>query len=227
MSIFQLNDAVIGIDYSNSTPTELCDIMAKYYTDKSSHMKHHNYSYIYYDLFNSIRNHKINLFELGLGTKNSNLESNMCCADAKYVPGASLKGWKEFFTNGSIYGADIDKDILFNEENIKTFYCNQTDRNTIKEMWNNEELSNIEFDIIIDDGLHKFYANIIFLEESLYKLKKGGLYIIEDIHNSNDFNSFINNLENINKLDSNLSVKLIEIKGANPYDNNILVIRKN
>ena len=51
MSIFQLNDAVIGIDYSNSTPTELCDIMAKYYTDKSSHMKHHNYSYIYYDLF--------------------------------------------------------------------------------------------------------------------------------------------------------------------------------
>ena len=37
----------------------------------------------------------------------------------------------------------------------------------------------------------------------------------------------MNNLENINKLDNNLSVKLIKIGGANPYDNNVLVIKKN
>ena len=35
-------------------------------------------------------------------------------------PGASLRVWKDFFSNAKIYGSDIDKDILFNEDRIFT-----------------------------------------------------------------------------------------------------------
>lgn len=41
-------------------------------------------------------------------------------------PCASIYGWKEFFQNSLIFGADIDKDILINEDRIKTYYCDQT-----------------------------------------------------------------------------------------------------
>ena len=47
-------------------------------------------------------------------------------------PGASLRVWRDYFPNAIIYGADIDKDILFAEERIKTFYIDQLDPVAIK-----------------------------------------------------------------------------------------------
>ena len=92
-------------------------------------------------------------------------------------PGASLYGWKEFFPLAQIVGADIDKDILFQTDRIQTFYCDQTNPETIKEMWRGLE----PFDIIIEDGLHTFAANVCFFENSIHQLKSNGYYIIEDV----------------------------------------------
>ena len=39
-----------------------------------------------------------------------------------------------YFLNATIYGADVDKKILKNEEKIKTYYVDQTDKNSINEM---------------------------------------------------------------------------------------------
>ena len=109
------------------------------------------------------------MFELGLGTNNVNVTSNM---GTNGRPGASLYGWSEFFPNSKIFGADIDKGILFNTDRIKTFYCDQTNP-----------------DIIIEDGLHTYEANVCFLENSIHKLKVNGYYIVEDIIYS-DINLF-------------------------------------
>ena len=68
-------------------------------------------------------------------------------------PGASLRMWRDYFYNANIYGADIDKGILFNEDRINTYFVDQLDSETIKSMWNNIGLK--DFDIIIDDGLHE------------------------------------------------------------------------
>ena len=67
-------------------------------------------------------------------------------------PGASLRMWKDYFQY-NIYGADIDRDILFNEERINTYYVDQLNTESIKSMWKDIGLN--DFDIIIDDGLHK------------------------------------------------------------------------
>jgi predicted methyltransferase len=50
-------------------------------------------------------------------------------------------------------------------------------------MWKHDELKE-NFDIIIDDGLHTFDANVCFFENSIHKLSDNGYYIIEDIQNS-------------------------------------------
>lgn len=129
--------------------TDLCKIMTDFGSDKGR--GHHNYT-IYYDkLFNGIKEENLNIFELGLGTNYLDVPSSM---GSDGIPGASLRGWKKYFPNSKVFGADIDKRILFEEDRIKTFYCDQTNVRSIQKMWNSELLKDLYFDIIIDDGLH-------------------------------------------------------------------------
>lgn len=157
--------------------TSFCSILEKYKSDKSTW---HNYSTIYDYIFNALdlKNSAKNIFEMGLGTNNVDVKSNM---GSSGNPGASLLAFREVFKNANMYGADIDKRILFQTDRINTFYCDQTSSEDIKTLW---EKIPVEFDIIIDDGLHEAYANIIFLDNSFHKLRSGGIFIIEDIMNT-------------------------------------------
>lgn len=156
--------------------TELCSLMTKYRSDKGNDC--HGYSRIYTELFSNLRNSNINLFELGIGTNYNDTPYTM---GEHGSPGASLRAWKEYFPLANIYSGDIDTRILFEEDRIKTFYVDQKNKDSIRNLWNNDLLRDIEFDIIIDDGAHEVDANLTFLTESFHKLKSGGIYIIEDI----------------------------------------------
>jgi hypothetical protein len=167
-------------------PTRLCRTMTWYGSDKGSMtwygnyqtMGYHNYTTVYAALFAPIRTRPLRIFELGLGSNNPNMPANMSI-DGR--PGASLRGWRDFFPHARVYGADIDRDILFEEERIKTFYCDQCDAASIARLWAEPELRD-GMDILIEDGMHSFEANISFLEGSLAQLRPGGFYVVEDIH---------------------------------------------
>lgn len=136
------------------------------------------YADLYHILFWDKRDRVKTVLEIGIGTNNDSLPSNMT---SKGKPGASLRAWKDYFPNAMIYGADIDKDILFEEDRIKTFYVDQADRFSVAEL-----ISDIDqgFDFIIDDGLHEAHAQINLLESIYYKLNINGIYIIEDCINT-------------------------------------------
>jgi len=136
----------------------------------------HSYTDIYYILFNHCKDYIKNFFELGIGTTDESISSNMT---KNGIPGASLKMWKEYFKNANIYGADIDSRVLFNDERIKTFYVDELEKDSIASMW--KKIPE-DMDVILDDGLHNAEANILFFENSFFKLKDGGIYIIEDIY---------------------------------------------
>lgn len=174
---------VIYYKKSESSPlAELCDL---YGSDKGEmHVgdhpypwKSHTYTDFYERQFSGLRLHFLNVFECGIGTNNPSVPSNM---GANGIPGASLRVWRDYFPGAHIYGADIDRSILFKEDRISTFYCDQLDSKSISDMW--EEISaSIEFDLMIDDGLHTFEAGTTFFENSYWKLKSGGFYIVEDV----------------------------------------------
>lgn len=136
----------------------------------------HPYSIIYNNLFSHCRENIKLVFECGIGTNNLNFESNMTLNGK---PGASLKMWKDYFVNAQIFGADIDRNILFKEDRIETYHVNQLDQESIIKMWNN--IKKKDFDLIIDDGLHNYKAALTLFLNSYEKLKKGGIYIIEDV----------------------------------------------
>lgn len=96
-------------------------------------------------------------------------------------PGASLRSFREFFPNAEIYGADVDKRILFSERKIKTFHVDQTDDATFLEL---DKSIPDDFDLMIDDGLHSVNANIRSLLFFLRKIKVGGFAVVEDIGES-------------------------------------------
>jgi hypothetical protein len=199
-------------------------MMKKYGSDKGGFagISRHNYTVLYYYLFKDFRYQKVRLFELGIGTNNTKILSNM---GEKGKPGASLRGWREFFPNGLIYSADIDKDILFNDERIKTYFCDQLSPKIIYELW---ELNNMDFgfNIIIDDGLHEFDANICFFENSCHKLLVNGFYIVEDVL-ENQLEKWEDYIKNSSKLFPNLRFSILKVPNySNCYDNNLVVIHK-
>lgn len=205
--------------------TPLCEIMGRNKSDKGNiniTKSWHNYTTFYYSIFKDIRNKNLRIFELGLGTNNTNIPSNM---GPNGTPGASLRGWKEFFYNSQIFGADIDNNILFECDKIKTYYCDQTNENVIKNMWNEPDLKD-NFDIIIEDGLHTFNANVCFFENSIHKLKSNGYFIIEDINKCDEY-LFIDKIEKWKLEYKNCLFKILNIPSCqNNFDNTLLIVFK-
>lgn len=202
-------------------PTEMCRVMTKHESDKGQGW--HNYTTIYTVLFRKLRDQPLRIFELGLGTNDPKLASSM---GVNGRPGASLRGWRELFPHALVYGADIDRNILFEEDRIKTFYCDQLDSITIRDLWSQPVLQG-GMDIIIDDGLHTFESNISFLEGSLERLRPGGIYVIEDILQKTS-RRWHDQLETIcSKRFPGHEFAFVELPNSfSDPDNNLLVIRR-
>ena len=204
------------ITNSNSN-SKLTELMNYYGSDKGGKNNHHNYADFYSEIFFHRRNEIKSFLEIGLGTNNVNLPSNM---GIDGVPLASLRAWRDYFKNAQIYGADIDKSILKNEERIKTYFVDQTNPESIKKLFNS--IGELKFDIILEDGLHEYNANICFFENSIDYLKNNGIYIIEDVFYK-DKKKFLNYFRN-----KNYNFSIVDIYHKKNVVNNCLaIVRKN
>lgn len=127
-------------------------------TDKNS--THCYVEKFYENAFSLYQNKKISLLEIGISL------------------GASLKLWREYFSNAvNIVGIDNREYVLLDKyKNIEgvTYY--------FEDAYNPEIVKKLpKFNIIIDDGCHDLETQIQALQIYLPLLKKGGLYVIEDI----------------------------------------------
>lgn len=150
---------------------ELTEIGRKYGTDKSTT---HNYTEkFYHTLFNEHKHKPIKILELGVGQS-----------------GASHKMWSEYFPNGKVFCLDpffradgtVTPEELENEFNVSVVKGNQLNRDDLRKIAEMGE----EFDYIIDDASHISDAIQISLGVLFPYLKKGGIYIIEDLWTARD-----------------------------------------
>ena len=202
-------------------PTPMCRVMTWYGSDKG--YTRHNYTPIYSKLFAGRRNEPLRIFELGLGTNNPELISSM---GELGMPGASLRGWRELFPKAQIYGADIDRSILFKSERIETYYCDQLDAEAIRNLWAQPALAG-GMDILIEDGLHTFEGNISFLNGSLKQLRPGGIYVVEDILSETvpQWHDYL--AKNAASFGPEFEFAFAELPNKfNRFDNNLLFIRR-
>ena len=165
--LIKVNSSIDGDD-----DQRLCELFKRYGSDKSTI---HNYHKIYSFLLKELVDQK-KIFELGLGTNNTDIVSTMGKGGN---PGASLRGFRDFTSNAQIFGADFDTRILFSEKRIKTYFVDQTNLNTFDELSNN---IGSDFDLMIDDGLHSPNANLHSLFFFIENIRIGGFAVIEDIN---------------------------------------------
>ena len=137
----------------------LYDLAKKYNTNKGWH----GYTSFYDKLFKEDRNNYKHFFEIGIDQ------------------GASLFAWRDYFPNSIIYGIDINiPDSIINQDRISFAKADQSDEfqllNVI-ESWDKPQ-----FDCILDDGGHFVSMQRISIETLWQFVKKGGYYVIEDLH---------------------------------------------
>lgn len=184
--------------------TELCEIFEMYKADKSPAI-YHTYSPIYFGILSDMRYEVKNVLEIGIGT----VPLMEQVVGSGYIPGASIKGWRDFFPNANVYAVDIDDTVLFADERIFTAKMDQSSVDSIRSYIKD---TNVTFDFIIDDGSHIIDHQIISAHELSKCLRCDGIYIIEDIHHK-----YLGAYEDIKF--HGLSRIYTHIGGKDPWDN--------
>jgi len=192
---------------------ELGEIIDKHGSDK----KVSGYDYFYAKIFEKIRYNKIDYLEIGLGTLQPEIPSTFIGIKQyfpDFTPASCLKVWREYFENGNIYGADVAPDCMIEGERIKTFLMDSTSLDDC-----NKNLSDLGFNVILDDGLHTAVAQLSTFRNLFDRVKFGGYYIIEDIGGGGDGKNVFG--------DYNAELREMIDKHEYFYGGNFLCIKKN
>jgi hypothetical protein len=137
----------------------------------------HNYVPGYETLFNNIRNDIRTVIEIGIG--GADHQRSMRAKFPTYNTGNSLRMWRDYFENATIHGIDIDPAAMITDESrIFTHIGNQS---SVSDLERIIQTIGSTPDIIIDDGVHFLEPQVISFMTLEKHLKKGGIYVIEDI----------------------------------------------
>ena len=157
--------------------TDLADAFNRYGSDKDVN----GYTPLYSALLSHLREDPITLVEVGIGTMIPDAPSSMQgYALPGYRPGGSLRAWRDWLPEARIIGLDVQPDTQFVEDRIETRLCDSTDAESVASTF--ERLGLVEADVIIDDGSHLDVDQIRTMRNLLPRLKKNGLYVIEDVY---------------------------------------------
>ena len=178
---------------TRNTLNQLSKIYKKFSAPEGSGDKGTAHSYIenyYNQRFDKIRLNKLNILEIGVST------------------GLSLEMWCEYFPNSNIIGVELDNiNYKPSSDRIKLIIGDGTNAKTFQNI--------DDLDIIIDDGSHIF-TDQIFSYAILYdRLKKGGIYIIEDVKKIDEVGLFFNRL--------NTNTKIFDFRKLKGRDDDVII----
>lgn len=142
----------------------LTQIANMYCTDKGTTQPPcHGFSEIYDDYLVAKRDETAKVLEIGIDR------------------GGSLRMWRDYFPNAFIHGIDVQTWQFFEEDRIKTHFANQSSKTELEHVISK---TGTNIDLIVDDGSHDVIYQQISFGVLFKHLKKGGIYIIEDLHTS-------------------------------------------
>ena len=161
-------------DFENDRQEDMKNLFIKYGSDKFIHPYYKYYSHVLSDKSD------LTILEIGMGTKNPEIASTMYFykqdKDFDSTPGASLRAFRDFVKGSHVYGADIDEEILFQEEGIATAKVDQLDKSTLDHLF-----EGVTFDFVVIDGLHHITADVNSILSLISRMNPGSKLIVEDI----------------------------------------------
>ena len=161
-------------------PFNLSKIARIHKTDKFGY---HFYTPHYQNHFKRYKFKNNRILEIGVGGY-----------EDRFIGGNSLRMWKSYFPFSKIYSLDIHDKSFLQEKRIKIYKGSQVDFDFLNDVIKETG----DLDIIIDDGSH-INEHVIETFKYLFpKLKKGGIYVVEDTQTSywKDYGGDSINLDN-------------------------------
>jgi len=175
------------IDSTNSV-TDLCNLGAKYGTDKSPYntepgLHKHSYTAVYDLLFSAMRPCAANIAEIGI------------------LNNKSMKCWREYFEYATLIGFEYSNTLLDNakKDNLESSQYIFMDIKSDESINSALEQANCIYDIVIEDSTHVFEDQIRFINHIYKYMICGGILVIEDIFksaNENDYRNALKHLDN-------------------------------
>ena len=188
----------------------LLELIDNSLTDKNTT---HSYIELYQELLYSKKETATNVLEIGIG-------------NFKEKNGGSIKLWRDFFTNATIYGLDIlgiDRviDELKNDPRVVLYMStNAYNEDIFKNIFVDKS---IKFDFMLDDGPHTLESMIQFIKLYSQIMTDDGILIVEDVQ-SFDWISILTNVvpENLKRF-----IKVYDLRAnKNRYDDIVFTINK-
>ena len=144
------------------------DLINNTLTDKNTS---HSYMELYEKLLSGKKESATTVLEVGIG-------------DFGEKNGGSIKLWRDYFTNATIYGLDIlPEDRVIDELLTDPRVVLYTSTNAYNEDFVNDNFvtKGLKFDFMLDDGPHTLQSMKDFIRLYLPLLKEDGILIIEDV----------------------------------------------
>ena len=135
----------------------------------------HKYADVYDFLFRDLRQEIRHMLEIGIGSKSPKFRFTSA---PRWVIGASQRAWRNYFPSSRIYAADIDREVLFEEERIKSYHVDISKNDTLHALI---EKIGTKLDILVDDSLHTLEGQENLISVAYDWIKPGGYYIVEDV----------------------------------------------
>ena len=190
--------------------TTLSELVNNSYTDKNTT---HSYLNLYQNLLQSKKETAKHVLEIGIG-------------DFGEKNGGSIKLWKDYFKNATIYGLDIlpisrVMDELITNQRIKLYTSiNAYDETFFTNTFLNK---NIKCDVLLDDGPHTLASMVLFIRLYSQIMADDGILIIEDVQSID----WIEILKNEVPQHLKLFVKVYDLRAnKNRYDDIVFTIDK-
>jgi hypothetical protein len=146
----------------------------------------------------------------------SKLENALNILEIGVYQGESLKYLKDYFQSATIHGIDINDCSEYESDRIKIYKLNQENRDELIDFIKE---TNLEFDLIIDDGGHTMKQQQTTLGVLFNILKSKGLYVIEDLHTS-DKSPWMNDEDEISTLNMLKTLKNSNVLISNYIQDN-------
>lgn len=146
----------------------LDDLFINFNCDKGSHciwnnekIKSHKYSIFYEKYFSKMKNEKIKILEIGSHE------------------GRGIASFYYYFPRAHLYGANINPfQMVYKSKRITELFVDVASKKILKNL---SLHLNFDLDIIIDDASHNLRDILITFPIFFKKLKKNGIYVIEDM----------------------------------------------
>lgn len=124
----------------------------------------HNYTEVYSYYLGPIKDKPLKFLEIGI------------------YKGIGTKIWEKYLKNAELHFIDITLKYVQYHSNRSTYHiADQAAPDQLLQVMKN---TGGNFDVIIDDGGHTMIQQIVSFKTLFPYLKRGGLYIIEDLHTS-------------------------------------------